>query len=273
MLGAPQFGDVRVVDNVSTTGDATPGTTVTSGGSANTYGSVTELISAASNDQDSWGILLAVGETGASAVSSSACLDILVGGATDDVLISSLLVGWSYAGTVRQYFFPVHIPAGARVAAQHANEAASRAAQVQCYLFGGSPPPFKVGHKVTTYGTKNNDARGNTVTPTASGGAASVTQLTASTSDDHFYLVPGFEPYNDTTINARYHHIGIGVGASTEERIGTWVFGFDSGEKSSGPLPMFGAFRHVPAGTRLTMLASNSGTNDATYGGLIYAVS
>lgn len=272
MLGTPQFGDVRVVDNVSTTGDATPGTTVTSG-AANTYGTDTELISSGSNDQDSWGILLAIGESGASATTSSACFDILLDADTEDVLIDSLLAGWSYAGTVRQYFFPVHIPAGKAVSARHANETASRAAQVQCYLFGGSPPPFKIGHRVITYGSKNNSARGQTVTPTASGGAASVTQLTASTSDDLCYLVPGFEPYNDTTINARYHHIGIGVGASTEERIGTWVFGFDSGEKSSGPLPMFGAWRNVPAGTRLTMLASNSGTNDATYGGLIYGVS
>ena len=40
----------------------------------------------------------------------------------------------------------------------------------------------------------------------------------------------------------------------------------------AGPIPFLGAFRDVPSGTRLTMLVSNSSTNDAAYGGLIYAV-
>ena len=34
-------------------------------------------------------------------------LDILVGGATDDVLISSLLIGGAYYGGSRSYWFPV----------------------------------------------------------------------------------------------------------------------------------------------------------------------
>lgn len=273
MLGTPQFGDVTTITNAGNVGAVPWGTTVTSSGSANTYGSVTELISAANNTQDSWGIGITVAETAASGFTSSASLDILVGGATDDILIESLLAGWVYGGPARHYFFPVHVPAGLRVACQHANETGSRAAAVSVTLYGGSPPPFKVGHKVTTYGSKNNSARGQTVSPAASGGAASVTQLTASTTDDHFYFLPGFDPYNDTTLSNRNYAIGIGVGASTEERIGTWFFSFDSGEKGVGPQPPLGAFRHVPAGTRLTMLASNSGTNDATYGGLIYAVS
>lgn len=272
MLGVPHFGDVTTISNTGIVGATPWGTTVTSG-AANTYGSVTELISSGSNDQDSWGISITVSESAASAATSSACFDILVGGATDDVLISSLLMGWVYGGPSRHYFFPVHVPAGLRVACQHANETASRAAAVAVTLYGGAPPPFKVGSKVTTYGTKNNSARGQTVSPAASGGAASVTQLTASSTDDHFYFLPGFDPYNDTTINNRNYAIGIGVGASTEERIGTWLFSYDSGEKGTGPQPALGKFRHVPAGTRLTLLASNSGTNDATYGGLIYAVS
>ena len=96
--------------------------------------------------------------------------------------------------------------------------------------------------------------------------------MTASSTDNHFYFMPGFDPYNDTTITAKAYNIGIGVGASTEERIGTWTYSYDAGEKSSGPVPPMGVFRNVPAATRLTLLASNSGTNDATYGGLIYAV-
>jgi hypothetical protein len=272
MLGVPQFGDVRVISNTGIVGSATPGTTVTSG-AANTYGSVTELISAANNVQESWGIAITVFDTGASATTTATAIDILIGGATDDVLISSLLCGWVYGGASRTYFFPLHIPAGARLAARLSSEVASNPAIVLCHLYGGGPPPFKVGSRVTTYGSKNNNSRGQTVSPTVSGGTASVTQFTASSSFDEFFFLPGFEPYNDTTIQQRYYNIGIGVGSSTEERIGTWWYGFDAGEKSSGPVPGMGAFNRAPAGSRLTMLASNSGTNDSTYGGLIYAVS
>lgn len=271
MLALPQMGDVRIVDNVGIVGDSTPGTTVTASGTANTYGSVTEILAAGSNVQDSWGITITAGETGASATTSEMSLDILIGGATDEVLISSLLVGWAFGGPVRSYFFPLYIPAGVRLAAQVSSPTASNGCQVHVHLHGGGPPPFYVGEKVTTYGSKNNNSRGQTVSPTASGGAASTTELSAASSQDHHYFLPGFEPYNDTTLQDRNYAIGIGVGASTVERIGTWEFSFDAGEKGNGPFPSLGVFRHVPAGTRLTMLASNSGTNDATYGGLIYA--
>lgn len=269
-LWTPSAGAARVVTNASTVGS--PFQLVTSG-AANTYGSVVELISAANNTHDTWGIHILAAETAASAVTSSCSLDILAGAATEDVLIDSLLVGWCYGGPVRSYFFPVHIPAGTRISARTANETASRACRVQVYLMGGATPRWPSGRKVTTYGTKNNAARGQTVTPSQSGAAASVTQLTASTSEDHFYFLPGFDPYNDTTLQNRNYSIGIGVGAATEDRIGTWEFGFDSGEKGSGPMPTMGVWHEVAAGQRLTMLASNSGTNDTTYGGLIYAVS
>jgi hypothetical protein len=269
VLGTPQFGDVRVVSNWGTVGTTAHGTGVASSASANTYGSVVECISAANNNQDSWGIEITVMETGASGGTRNASLDILVGGATDDVLISSLLCGNVYAGACRTYFFPVHVPSGLRVAAQHANGTGSVTARVGIALYGGSPPPFRVGNKVTTYGTKINAGRGQAVTPTASGGAASVTEMTASSTDDHFYFVPGFQ-HATGTITLKTYNIGIGVGASTEERIGTWWVQGDTGEKTCY-WPTMGAWRNVPSGTRLTMLASNSGTND-THDGLIYAV-
>ena len=109
--------------------------------------------------------------------------------------------------------------------------------------------------------------------PAASGGAASVTQMTASSTADHFYFMPGFQHSTDTTITPLgWVNIGIGVGASTEERIGTWWYHKNTVEELGGPVPALGAFRDVPSGTRLTMLASNSGANDAAYDGLIYAV-
>lgn len=271
-------GAYSVVTNAGIVGSQTPWTGVTSG-TANNYGaSPTELISAASNVRDSWGIGIAVTATGTNAVARQACVDIVVGGATDDTLISSLLCGYAIAsgssGGVWHWFFPVHIPAGLRIAARHSNNTATITAQVGVWLYGGGTPPFRVGRKVTTYGTKASNSRGVAVTPTASGGAASVTQIVASTSEDHFYFMPGFQAATDSTLtNSGFHSIGIGVGASTEERIGTWWINEETGEAMTGMVPALGAFSEQPSGTRLTILASGPQANDDAYDALIYAVS
>lgn len=276
MLWTPKT-DIRVVTNGGIVGSASPWTGVASNATTLLDGAVTELISAANNVRDSYGIEIAISATGASATAAEAALDLLVGGATDDVLASALLCGYTSAaagpGTAR-YFFPVHIPAGVRIAAVLASVRTSITARVGVWLYGGGVPPWRVGRKITTYGTQINNARGQAVTPTASGGAASVTQMTASSTYDHFYFLPGFQPATDTTITpAGWVNLGIGVGAATEERIGTWWYGKDTGESSNGLVPMMGAWREVPSGTRLTLLASNSGANDAAYDGLIFAVS
>lgn len=276
MLWIPNKGCVEVITNGGIVGTASPWTAVPEGGTTNTYGAVTELISAANNNQESWGIEILITGTGASATASQAMCDILIGGATDDVLVSSLVCGHAITGASQaRYFFPVHIPQGKRIAAQLSSvRTAITDPRVGVWLYGGSPPPFRMGRKVTTYGTKIDNSRGQAVVPTASGGAASVTEMTASTSEGHFYCLPGFQAATDTTITpAGWVNIGIGIGAATEQRIGTWWYGKDTGENLTGPWPSFGSFCPIPSGSRLTMLASNSGTNDAAYDGLIYCVS
>lgn len=275
MLLTPTFGDTKIISNSGVAGTASPGTAVPDG-AANTYGAVTELISAANNVTDSWGITVMCTRTEAiSAVAGEMAVDILIGGATDDVLISSLLFGGAFYGGMRSYFFPVHIPAGVRIAARLASaDAQATEPRVVVHLFTGMSPPFQIGRKVTTYGTKINDARGLAVTPGASGAAGTPVVMTASTTEDHLYFMPGFQVSVDTTIvGATFTNIGIGVGAATEERIGTWWFNKNASEEQSGPFPDIGVWRDVPSGTRLTMLASNGGANDTNHDGLIYAVS
>jgi hypothetical protein len=274
MLWLPQSGRVKVITNGGIVGSATPWTAVASSGSTNTYGTVTECISAANNIQDSWGIEIVIYNAGAAATASEACCDILIGGATDDVLISSLICGGTHGAATARYFFPLHIPSGLRIAAQTSSVRSAAACRVGIWLYGGGVPPFRVGRKVTTYGTKTTNSRGVTIAPTASGGAHSITQMTASSTSDHFYFLPGFQAATDTTITpSGMVNIGIGTGASTEERIGTWWFGKSTDEAVGPMIPSFGAWQDVPSATRLTMLASNSGANDASYDGLIYAVS
>lgn len=274
MLWTPQKGRTTIITNGGIVG--TPfGTNVSSNAVTLLDGAVTELIPAANNVQESWGIFICVNQTNVVATAGEATLDILIGGATDDVLIESLIVGYTLAYGSRQFFFPIHIPQGVRIAATLASaRITSITARVFIQLYGGEPPPFRVGRKVTTYGTKVNNARGQAVVPAESGATATVTEMTASTSEDHFAFLLGFQPATDTTIAAvGTMNIGIGVGASTEERIGTWWFTKNTDESMNGPIPEFPVFQDVPSGSRLSILASNSGTNDAAYDGLIYAVS
>lgn len=277
MLWVPEKrGRTVIVTNAGIVGTATPGTALPENATTLLDGAVTEIISAAANVYNSWGIEIFIWGTGASATASECAVDILIGGATDDVLIAALLCGnQTIALGGCSYFFPIHIPAGVRIAAQLASvRTVITDPRIEIRLYSGGTPPFRVGRKVTTYGTQINNARGKAVVPTASGGAASVTEMTASTTEDHFYFLPGFQPATDITITpAGYLSIGIGVGAATEDRIGTWWYSKDTTESVSGPIPNRGVYYEVPAGSRLSLLASNSGTNDAAYDGLIYAVS
>lgn len=277
MLITPQFGRVGTISNLGIVGSGTPGTGLPSNGTTLLDGAVTEIISAANNIRDSWGIYINIMATGLSATASEACADVLIGGATDDVLIAALICGHSCfapGGAGHHYFFPLHIPQGKRIAMTLASVRTSITAQVIMKLYGGGVPPWRVGRKVTTYGTQVNNARGVALTLGASGGAAVATQMTGSTSEDHFAFLPGFQAATDTTlVGDTCINIGIGVGAATEDRIDTWNYTKHSNENVSGPFPVYPCFSHVPAGSRLTILGSNGGANDGAYDGLIYAVS
>ena len=280
MLWVPQKGVVKAISNYGLVGTTTPGTGLPSNGTTLLDGAVTEIISAAANVQDSWGIEVVVIASGALTTASEACVDILIGGATDDVLIPALICGYAVpfsngGGSGQRYLFPLHIPQGVRIAAQLASVRTSITAQILVTLFGGSPPPWRVGRKVTAIGTQVNNARGQALTaPGTSGGAATVTEMVASSAEDYFAFLPGFQPATDTSVVQAYVNIGIGVGAATEERIGTWFYKKDTNEDVAGPMPCFPCFRDVPAGTRLSLLASTSNSaNDADQDGMIYAVS
>ena len=276
MAGLPYVAFAEnVVTNGQIVGTGAPGTSVAEGTSPD-FGSIVELISAAANDQESWGIWVFVNiNQNPSATAGGACFDILAGDAgSEEVIIPGLLVGGAYGTASRSWYFPLLIPPGTRISARCATEVAHASnPSVLVELYGGGIAPHSVGSKVTTYGTKVNDARGQAITPSQSGAAASATQLTAATSDDHFYFLPSFQVEVDTTISTQtFVNVGIGAGTGSGDRLGTWWFGKDASERQSGPFPQRASISRVPAGTRLVLLASNGGTNDSNYGGLIHAV-
>jgi hypothetical protein len=268
---------MKIITNATTLGSATPWTGVPSHATvADSEGTITELITAGNNLFDTFGFILHITGTGASATASQAKMRILVGGATDDVLIDNLICGYHILGASgSSYFFPVFIPAGIRVAAALTSPRTAITARVGIYMFGGNiSPPWRVGRKVTTYGADGaTGSRGTALTVTASGGAPTLNSF-GNSSAGHFAFLPGFQPETDTTITpAGYVAIGISAGAATSDLLGQWYYGKDTGENIVGPIPAEPSYMDVPSGTQLNIMASNSGANDTAYGGHIYAIS
>lgn len=276
-LWVPQKGTRRLDHNTGAVGTATPGTSVTTGAASGTKGAVSQLI--ASTAFDAYWVTVIASDYRLAATASQGCLDILIGAATEEVLIPDLLMGYCghAAGSgclgPKRWDFPLYIPAGSRLAAQAAGARVSTAFRVWVFLYGGDGyPAFRVGSKVTTYGVTV--PVGTTVTPGASGAEGSWTQITASTSESHFAFVPSYQASGDTTINDRALAVDLGVGSATEEEImQSWWFNTNSNESMSGPINSMPCFQDVPASTRLVMRASNSGANDGGYNAAVHGVS
>lgn len=265
--------------NVGNVGAASPGTDVTTHASVtSTKGTPVQLI--ASTSFDTFFMIVIAANYANNATSSAGCLDILVGSATEEVLIPNLLMGgcgdWTAqnVGPAKIWEFPVYIPSGTRIAAQAAGERLSTAVNVGVYLYGGAQaPPWKVGSKVTTYGIGTVPS-GTAITAGASGAEGSWTQITASTSEDHFCVVPSFQvATGDTSWLARHISVDVGIGSATEEEVSLpYNFATDNVEAMGGPFPAFPIMKCIPSGTRLAMRASGSGTVDG-YQGALHCVS
>lgn len=253
--------------NTGTVGSLTPGTSITTGAASGTKGTAVQLIAATSFD--AYWMRVVAYNYGNVATDSSGCLDILTGAATEEVLIPNLLMG--FCGTQALFIarghkvwdFPLYIPAGTRLAAQAAGARVTTALRVMVFLYGGDGyPPFRTGSKVTTYGVTV--PVGTTVVPGASAAEGAFTQITASTSEDHFAVVPSFQPGSNTVLSTLGYALDIGVGAAAEEEIAqSYWYGINTDEAMVGPVDPMPCFTDMPSGSRLTARISNSGVNDA----------
>jgi hypothetical protein len=274
MLWVPQKGVIRYEHNFGNVGATTLGTSVSTGNPASTKGTAVELI--ASTAFDSYMMCITAAAYGAAATTSRGCLDILVGAATEEVLIANLLMG--FCGNIavtnagpKTWWFPLYVPSGTRIAAQVAGNRTSTAMRVGIQLYGGSGyPPWRVGQRVDTYGIGTVPAA-TSVTPGASAAEGSWTEITSSTTRDCFCIVPSAQgPTGDTTLTASGVWMDIGVGAATEEVVAgggneqSYVFALNGDEMISGPFNPFPTFADIPSASRLTARLSRSSAADTT---------
>lgn len=276
MLMIPQTSDILVQHNLGTVGATTVGTNVTAGASTTTKGTPAELIS--STNFETYFVEIFATDYGASTTASGGCMDILVGSATEEILIPNLLMGncgGVAASLMKRWMFPLYIPAGTRIACQAAGERNNLTFNVGICLYGGNGlPPFKTGSKVTTYGVGTIPAA-VAVTPGAGGAEGSWTEITSSTSEDHFALYPSLHIPGDTAIGARTYFLDIGLGAATEEEIAqSYIFTATAAEIIAGPtFKVMPCFKDIPAGSRLTARLSTDLTAIDTPQVAIHAVS
>lgn len=274
-LWVPNKGDLLTQSNLPTVGSASHGTAVQTGASSSTKGTPVELIGSTSFDAF-WVEIFAGGYAG-NGLGSQGCLDILVGASTEDILIADLLFGNCGGALTQQtgpkrWLFPLYIPAGTRIAARAAGSRVSTNFDVGIKLYGGRGyPDCKIGSRVTTYGIGTVPS-GTVIVPGGSGAQGSWTQITASTTEDHFCLVPSFQ-FNDTTFTAiGVYRVGIGCGSATEELLDAFTYFTQATESMDGPHEAFPAIQNIPASTRLVMRASSSVAVN-TSNGAIHAVS
>lgn len=269
-LWLPQAGVLPVQHNLAALADFLPGTSVPTHATVNsTKGTETTLI--ASTNFDAFELWVYISNYASSGASSKGMVDILIGSATADIAIANLLSGQAGGdGTAcpsgKAWKFPLYIPSGARISAQAAGERTGVSLRVAVWIRGGPYPPGRVGTKVTTYGvgtvpdatavTAGNDAEGNW------------TEITASTTSDHFACVPSFQGPTDTSYTPKKgHSVDIGIGSATEELLGGYEQGYLYSYDTVEACDQLGfadpIYADIPSGSRLVARICASGAADA----------
>jgi hypothetical protein len=221
MLWVPQKRKLLRESNLGSVGVVAMGTAVTTHATvASTKG--TPVSSSASTSFDAYWVRISARGYASSGVSSACAVDILAGAATEEVIIPNLLAGFcgSLAGRRRQgqnVGLPALHPSRHEAVCAGCGRARQHSLQIGIQLFGGDgSPPWRPAGKVTTYGM-GTAPDGTAITPGVSNAEGSWTQITASTSEDHFGFVPSFQ-MTATTSAVRALSLDIGAGAATEVR-------------------------------------------------------
>ncbi len=239
-------------------------------GAANTKGSYTQVVAATAFAYDA--LCVQLFEDGNSGGGDTFLADIAIGAAASEVVIvpnllldSARLVGGVGAGIT----IPVSIPAGSRVAVrcQEPGGAGTRNLMMQVTgLAGGWNSSRPSCGTIVDYGTVTASTNGTLVDQ---GGTINTfgawTQITASTSRDHFWLgfLSGFDKQTTTPANSYKAELEIGIGAAASEvtihKVGLTILNQMPGANPNG----FGFFAQIPSGTRIAARLKTGGNASA----------
>lgn len=268
----------RFIESNTATPSSTPGTAVTANTPAGTKTATPVQLIASTAKEAAW-VVVALINNNTAATITNVIVDIMIGGAgSETVLIPDLLVGSQPSITTNYaphyYVFPIRVPAGSRLSCRSASgPAASVACRVQIWLYGKNPKvPSWTGSKVTAYGITS-PARGVSVTPGVSAAEGAWTEIVASTTADHEYIVPGIGMPQLTVVVSQVYALDIGYGAAAEVLLGgDIVFMTDTNERVHGGLclPFYAA---LPSGSRLVARLSQHAATAQACDIALYGVS
>jgi hypothetical protein len=259
-LYLPTFTGPQLQETIAVGSDDVP-VTLTSGATAHTKGSYTQLI--ASTVADVYCLWLWARGVAASAGDGRCLIDVAVGPAgSERIILRDLNFGAAPSSiSLRDMGIPIYIPTGSRIAARCQRDTASGTVLLGWMLDEQPVWPGTVGQVGTSYGVDLTNTRGVVIT-TGNGAFGSWQQVVASTTSPHRWWWPGIDVGGDTTQSTGSCVVQLGVGAAGSERVlGTWHFRASVTEELTGPHQPLPVYRPLPAGVRIAVRASNGGNS------------
>lgn len=267
-------GNFWTYDNWGTNPGSTIGTSVAPGAS-NTLGSWVQLASSANVSQEVTGIYLQVHSGATSTAAKPQLLDIGIdpaGGTSYSPILSNMQIGSSptltQAGN-REFFFPIHIPAGASVAARiRGANATAGTVRVVIRLYGQPGDPlFKAGSFSETLGANTGTSTGTTITPGNATDGAWVDL--GSITNSMWWWQLGYN-INNGTITAEYTFLEVAYGdATNKQTIFKMMHGGTTGETcglaAQTHLLWHAAYCFVAAGTNIYVRGRCNNAPDTGY--------
>lgn len=240
---------------------ATYGVTVTSSGSANTMGTWVSVLGTITYDL--YWLWILFGDVAVSGASRQMLVNLGIGpDASNVTTVAEFLVAGSAASIAlgrRSYAGPLFVPAGTQLWAQCQSPTTSKTMSVNVLGWGGPdrPASFPVVHSWVAEGENAGTSLGTAVTPGTSGAQGSYTQIVASSAFDYVGCTMAHMT-DDSTMNAMGISGGVGIGAATEQDLGTCYYAVSTAaeEINSQSVPIFA---DIPASTRIAARLSLNG--------------
>lgn len=286
MLAIPHYGLNYAIDNWSgaTPVGPTPGTSFTLGNS-DAKGSTTDVFGT-TLAADCYMVRVAIGNTNASGVDTSALVDIMydpAGGTAWSVLIPNLMAGFAlnFAGNLpysHSYTFPLFVPKGSTVGVrgQTTRTSGTNNARVIVEMRGGpSRPGFWYGTRVTDVGTVTASSAGLDHTVGSTGAYSSWANIGGTSAPAFGFVTMGVQgssaTHNSPTGGC---HFRFGMGSVVIPGALFRSGGINTVETMLGNLPEFrGCYCSVPAGTQLQVSGTAGDATTETFSIALYGVS
>ena len=253
-------------------------TTITTGSSANTKGSWTQLVSSTNYDA-SWALLFVDLRNPST---SNVTYDFAVGpSGSESIFLNNLYCNW-VDSTIPHLLLPISIPAGSRIAVRAQSNNASDTVGAACILFDSNFNDQGSGNGVDTYGWNalSNDY-GMPITSGAGNGTfGSFDEITSSTTYDYRGVFIAMDSQSATADGVTGYPttlLDIAVGPVGSEQVvipGINVGWFSNSGSQCGGNPGFTQMVPcaIPAGSRISARLAASNSSPLSIGATFYGV-